>query len=34
METVFLGTLLVSLVIVLGVDTLEKRRRFLAEQNC
>jgi hypothetical protein len=33
MEALFLGMLIVSLLIVFGLDTTEKRRRFLAEQS-
>lgn len=33
METVFLGMLILSLLIVFGLDTVEKRRRFLMKQS-
>jgi len=32
-ETFFLGALILSLLIVFGVDVAQKRRRFLAEQD-
>ena len=32
MGTIFLGLLIISLLIVVSVDTAQKRRRFLAEE--